>query len=223
MKIQENVLIVIRAIVPFVVVVILFAIVGNFGFGKIVEIRDQIAGAQNEQKILTQKLDILKSIQNSGAQSSTLVAIALPDSNPSLSVVSQIKTLAGSQGVILSQMKTGSPTVDATGLSTVSVSFGVTGSMTQIEFFIAAISSFSPISIVDKIKVSESAPGTALANLTVRSFWAPFPTKVPAVTSAIPDLTPAERETLQGLSSLTQPVFTITPAGQGGRSDPFTQ
>jgi Tfp pilus assembly protein PilO len=222
MKIQKNVLTVIKAVIPFIVVIILFAIVGNFGFGKITEIRDQITAIQSEQKVLTQKLDILKNIQSSGAQSSNLAATALPDSNSSLSVISQIKSLSGQTGVGLSGVKAGSPAVDTTGLSSINISFNLAGSRTQVEQFVNMVSSFAPISIVDKIKISESAPGVALANITVKSFWSPFPTKVPAVTSAIIDLTPAEKQILQSLGSLTQPMFVSIQAGQGGKSDPFS-
>ncbi len=222
MKIQENVKIVIKAVLPFIIVIILFVTVGQFGFGRIVEIRNQIAGAQSEQKILTQKLDILENIQSSGTQFSNLAVAALSDSSPSLSVISQIKILAMKEGIVLNQMKASSPTIDPAGLSTISISFNAAGSRTQIESFINAISSFAPISIVDKIKISESAPGAALANITVKSFWAPFPTKVPAVTTAITDLTSAERETLQNLGNLTQPVFVSIQASQGGKADPFS-
>jgi hypothetical protein len=222
MKIQENVITAIKAIVPFFIVVILFATVGQFGFGKIVVIRDQIATAQSDQKVLTQKLDILKNVQNAGAESSTLVVSALPDANPALSVFSQIKILAGSVGVTLSGIKAGAPAVDTTGFSTVDIFFNAIGPRNQVESFINAISSFAPISIVDKIKISESAPGAALANVSVKSFWAPFPTKVPEITSAITDLTVAEKQTLQDLGKLTQPVFATVQAGGGGKADPFS-
>jgi len=222
MKIQENVITVIKAVLPFFIIVILFAAVGQFGFGKIAVVRDQISSAQSDQKILSQKLDVLKSIQSSGAQFSNLVVAALPDTNPSLSVIAQIKALAGSAGVALSEVKAGSPTVDSTGLSAVNVSFNVIGSRVQVESFIKAIASFAPISVVDKIKISESVLGATLANVSVKSFYAPFPTKVPAVTSAITDLTAAEKQILQGLSSLTQPRFAMIQAGGGGKADPFS-
>jgi hypothetical protein len=222
MKIQENVLIVIKAVVPFFIVIILFAVVGQFGFGKITEIRDQIALAQSNQKVLTQKLDILKSIQSTGAQYSNLVVAALPNASPALSVISQLKILAGNQSVILSEVKAGTSTADTTGLSAVNISFNVAGSRGQVEAFINAINSFAPIAVVDKIKISESTPGSAIANVSVKSFWSPFPTKVPEITSAIADLTPAEKQTLQDLGKLTQPVFVSIQAGGGGKADPFS-
>lgn len=222
MKIPENVIIVAKAVLPFLVVMILFIFVGQFGFGKIAGIREEVATAENEQNILTQKLDILKSIQSTGAGSSNLAVTALPDANPALSVISQIKILAGSSGVTLSEVKAGASTLDTTGLSATGVSFNVAGSEAQVQSFINSISSFAPISIVDKIKISESTPGVSLANVSVKSFWAPFPTKVPAITTAITDLTATEKQTLQGLSSLKQPVFVAIQAAPGGRADPFS-
>ena len=222
MKIQENVIIVIKAILPLLIVIVLFVVVGQFGFGKISQLQGQMGSAQEDQSVLNQKLDILRNVAGVGAQSSNFAVAALPDSNPALLVLSQIQILAGTQGLVLSELKSGSPSVDPTGLSTVIISFNVTGSRAQVESFIGAISSFAPITIVDKIKLSESIPGVALANISVKSFWAAFPTKIPAVTQAITDLTPAEQQTLQGLGALTQPVFVQIEASQSGKSDPFS-
>lgn len=214
-------MIVVRALLPLLVVVILFVVVGKFGVGKISDIRNQIGSAAADQKVLSQKLDILRRIESNGAQWSNTVVAALPDSNPSLSVMSQIKVLTGMNGLAISEVKAGSPAVDTAGLSSVTTSFSVTGPRSQIESFVGSIASFAPITIVDKIRIIELAPGSSIASISVKSFWAPFPTKIPAITQAIPDLTQAEQQTLQDLSSLTQPTFTeITPVS-GGKSDPF--
>lgn len=221
-KIPENILTVLKTFLPLVVIIILFVTIGQFGFGKISDIRSQIETAKSDQKILTQKLDILRKIESTGEQSSNLVVAALPESNPSLLVVSQIKLLAGKNGLTVGSLKASSPAVGATGLSSVNISFNIAGSRPQIESFIKGVSTFAPITVVDRIKINESAPGSSLAAITLKSFWAPFPTKVPAVSQAISDFTPAEQQTLQDLRSLTQPMFSQVPAGQGGKSDPFS-
>lgn len=221
-KIPENILTVAKTFLPLVVVIILFTIVGQFGFGKIRDIRNQIETAKSDQKILTQKLDILRKIEDTGEQSSNLVVVALPDSNPSLLVVSQIKLLAGKNGLTIGGLKASSPAAGTTGLSSVNISFTLTGSRPQIESFIKGVSSFAPITIVDRIKINESGPGISMGGITLKSFWAAFPTKVPAVSQALADFTPAEQQTLQDLRSLTLPIFSQVPAGQGGKSDPFS-
>lgn len=221
-KIPDNVMTILKAILPFFVVVALFVIIGNFGFGKISEVRDRIASALADKQVLTQKLDILKNIEVNGEKFSNIAVSALPDTNPSLAVISQVKILSGKVGLTISEIKAGSPGTNTSGLSFVNVSFKVMGQREQIESFITDISSVAPITIVDKIKLSESTPGVSMASVSVKSFWAPFPTKIPAVDKAISDLTPQEQKTLQSLNSLTQPIFTTIPAGVGGKSDPFS-
>jgi Tfp pilus assembly protein PilO len=224
MKIPENVMIAIKAISPLIIIVILFVIVGKFGSSQISKIQLQIESARKDNAVLSQKLDILKEVVNIGTDSSNYAVAALPDSNPVIQVLSQIQILAGSQSITLSQLKSGSPAIDpTTSLSTVNISFNATGPTSQIKTFLNSINSFAPITIVDKIKITESAPGVSLASVTVKSFWSPFPTKVPAVTTAIDDLTSSEKQTLQDLSTLTQPVFNQIQPSQGGKSDPFSQ
>lgn len=222
MKIPENVQTVMRVLIPLLVVIILFVLVGQFGFGKISDIRNQIANAKTDQEILMQKLDILRGIESNGQESSNLVVAALPDSNPSLLVVSQIKLLAGKEGLTVSRLKAGTPAVGTSGLSSVNISFNVVGSRSQVESFIKGINLIAPITIVDKVKITESSPGTSLGIVSLKSFWSPFPTKIPAVSQPLTDLTPAEKQTLQQLRTLSQPIFSQIPAGQGGKSDPFS-
>lgn len=222
-KIPENIMSVIKVFLPLLAVILLFVIVGKFGFGKISNIRSQIAIAQKEQKILSQKLNVLTNVAATGEQFSNFAVSALPDSNPSLSVVSQLKILAGGDGLVISEIKSGSPASNATGVSAVNVSFNVFGSRVQIESFINKISTIAPITIVDKIKINESAPGASVGNITVKSFWAPFPTQIPPVSQAIADLTSDEQQIMQDLSTLKQPVFSLVLPTQGGKSDPFSQ
>lgn len=221
-KIPENVMSVIKVVLPLLIVIVLFVIVGKFGFGKISGIRTQILAAQTEQKVLSQKLSILTNVASTGEQFSNLAVSALPDSNPSLAVVSQLKILAGTDGLVISEVKSGSPANDTTGLSAVNVSFNVIGSRVQIESFINEISTIAPITIVDKIKINESSPGASVGNIVVKSFWAPFPTQIPTVSQAIADLTPDEQQIMQDLGVLKQPVFSQIPPAQGGKSDPFS-
>lgn len=223
MKIQENVIVFLKSILPLFVVLILFVLVGQFGFGKISDLRDQIGAAEISQGVLTQKLDILRNISVSGATQSNLATAALPDSNPLLSVMSQIKILSGSSGLSLTDLKAGSPSIDPSGLSSVTVSFNVAGSKDQIETFIKSIGSIAPLSVVEKVTIVQLDPSAAQGTINIKSFWAPFPTKVPAITQAISDLTPAEQQIMQSISNLKQPTFSSLQPAQGGKSNPFSQ
>lgn len=221
-KISENEIVILKSVVPLFAIVILFVLVGQFGFGKISDIRNQITKANNDHATLIQKLNILDSLSQNGAQIPNSVSAALPSDNPALLAMAQIEILAQSQGLILTQLKVSGPGTDVSGLSVVAITFNVVGSRAQIESFMTKINTFAPITILDKFSISEEIPGITSGSISVKSFWADYPTKVPPVTQAISNLTPDENIILQDVENLAQPVFTHLPAASnGGRTDPF--
>ena len=221
-KIPENVMTVGKVVLPLVVIIILFITAGQLGFGEISKIRAQISKTSNENGTLTQKIDILRNISEIGEAGSNTVVSALPDSNPSLLVLSQIKTLAGTNNLTISSPKGGSLNPDTKELSSVNISFSLSGSRDQIKLFLDGISSLAPLMVVDKIKIVESTPGISLASIVVKSFESPFPEKIPAISDPITALTSVEEQTLQELGNLSQPMFSVIPPSEGGKVDPFS-
>lgn len=221
-KIPENVLSIAKVTLPLLVIIVLFIILGQFGFGKISQIQNQISTAENENKVLTQKLDILRNVSEIGEAGADSVVAALPESNPSLFVWSQLKNLASTEGVTISELKASNPNIGTTGPSSANILFTLSGTRDQIKSFLGKISMFAPIAVVDKIKIAESAPGASTATITVKSFWAPFPLKIPAISDPITALTSEEQQTLQEVSNLIQPTINIVPAVGGGKVDPFS-
>lgn len=221
-KIPENQIIMLKAFLPFLVIIFLFFIVGQFGFGKISDIQTQIQTAQTQANILNQKIQTLNNISQNGAKLSNVASNAMPDSNPDLAVIGQLQLLASTSGLGITQLKAGSPGVDASGLSDVEITFDLSGPWPGIESFLKGISTIAPITLIDKIKISEQSVNSSNDIISVKSFWAPYPKKVPAVTEAIQGLTPSEQQILQTVSALTQPASINLPAvSNGGRSDPF--
>lgn len=222
-KIPKNISIIITATIPLLVVIILFVIVGNFGFKKITDVRQQTKTAESDKKILTQKLDILKSVQEDGERLANLVTIALPDTSPSLSAISQLKILASKDGLLITDLKSGSSASDSKSLSSVNISFKLEGPRSMVEAFINETKTFAPITLVDKMKITESTPGISQAEITLKTFFAPFPTKIPAVNQAMADFTAAEQEMLEELGNLTQPVFAQVSTTSDIKPNPFAQ
>jgi hypothetical protein len=197
-------------------------VVGNFGISKVLELRGQIDAAQTQKNVLTQKLDILQNVNSTLGTAPDLATSALPAGNPSLLTISQLKTLAITNGIILTGIKAGTEIADPSGLSRNDVSFEATGTREQVLAFLKGINTFAPINVVDTIKMNEQS-GLTKATTTVKSFWSPLPTKLPSVTQAISDLTPDERVILSSVTSLTQPTFlALPPANTAGKTDPFS-
>ena len=222
MKIPKSVKMFGLAILPALGVMLVSVFIVPFGISQVSGIRAKISQEQVNQNILSQKLNILTSVSDAVSSQSSAVTIAVPDSNPALITLSQMKTLAGENGLALSGIKGGAEVKDKTGLSAVDVSFDVNGPRPQIFAFLAAVNDISPVTVVSKIKMNESG-GNALANVTVRSFWSSFPTKLPAVTDPESGLTADEKSTVTKVSALKQPIFSEVPASEVlGRSDPFS-
>jgi hypothetical protein len=208
---------------PLLIVIILFAVVGNFGVSKVLKVRSEIESAQNTEQTLTQKLNLLKTLSSDAALKSGIVTSAVPDSNPSLTVSSQLKTMAGVNGVILSAIKSSVGSVNSSGLNDVNITFSVEGARQQVFSFLESVAKISPITITNKISISE-VMGLVKADINVKSYWADFPKTIPSVTTPITDLTTAEKEILANISGLTQPIFTeVTPSQGEINPNPFGQ
>lgn len=210
------------AVIPLVIVFILFISVGKFGIGKISDLRNEITEGNNTVATLTQKLNILQSISATVAQGSAQASVALPDTNPSLVVISQLKSLAVSNGLAVSGVKSATGPINPSGLGEASITFTVDGPRDAVFAMLAATANMAPIMVLDKVKISESA-GALRADAVVKSFWAPLPRSIPAVTQPIKDLSQAERQILTDIQSLTQPAFTetVTTEVSGVNTAPF--
>jgi Tfp pilus assembly protein PilO len=177
---------------------------------------------QKDQAVLTEKLDLLRSVAQTVSVGSAAALTALPSSNPSLAVTTQVKVLASTSGLALSNIKSSGEAEDTSGLPRVDVTFEVEGARPQVIAFLKSVENIAPIALIDKVKISESTAATR-ANVTLRSFWAALPKALPPITQPIVDLTSAERKTLTDVSALTQPLFVELPAaGSSGKSDPFS-
>lgn len=222
MKLSKNIQSAAYAILPLIGVIALFIFAVPFGISQISGVRDKISKASTVQNTLTQKLDLLTNISVSAVSETDALAIALPDSNPALVTLSQIKILASAGGLSTTGVKGGSEVKDKSGLLRVDITFDLRGSRDAIMSFLKGVENISPITVVTKLKLNESGGGS-LANITVSSFWSPLPTKIPAVTDPERDLTADEKNTIAKVSALNPPIFTEVPASEtSGRSDPFT-
>jgi hypothetical protein len=212
---------IIMSLTPLIVIVILFIVVGQFGISRIIDIKKQIQDSEKDLVVLTQKLDILRSLSGSVSQDVQVSSVVLPDTNPSLIAMTQIKVMGSNNGIVVSGFKSGSAKDNPTGVSSVDILFQAVGTRTQIIAFLKDVSKFAPITIVDKLNITESS-GTTQADVSVKTFWSALPKSIPEITSPITDLTAAEKKVLTDVEMLTKPTFFSVPANEGGgRADPF--
>jgi len=214
----------ISAGIPLVVVLVLFISVGKFGVSKVIDIRSQIKSAQFTESVLAQKLNLLKNISSVVSVGAVSAASAVPDSDPSLTVILQLKTLAMQNGVVVSAIKSSSGMESSSGLNQAAISFTADGVRSQLFDFLTGIAKIAPVTIVDKIQMNETF-GSEEADIGVKSYWAGFPKTMPSVDSPISDLSQSEKETLSEMSGLIQPTFTLLslPKSSEVNPNPFGQ
>lgn len=222
-NLPDNTRIALSAFLPMTAIIFLSYFAGSFGISRIKTINTNIAKAERDQVVLNQKLSILRGVSDQLTQSSTTAVITLPETNPAATVVSQIKTLGATNGVIISNIKSGGEVSDPSGLSRVDITFDITGNRTAVVQTILGVPTLAPITLVDKAKLNETNQSLR-ATVSVKAFWAALPTQLPALTEQITDLTDKERETLANLELLIKPAFgEVVASDNAGKTDPFTQ
>jgi len=222
-NIPENIKLIINSTLPLIVVIFLFLVAGPFGISKVTDLQSQIDLAQKNKTVLSQKLSLLQSVSGTVSQDSGTSLSALPDTNPSLIVVSEVKTIGSQDGVLVSGIKGGSEIDDPSGTSHVGISFNVAGERSQIITFLKDIANIAPITLVDKVKITGNN-GSNIADVSINSYWSAFPKVLPTLTTPINDLTASEKNTLTKIGSLTQPTFLVIPPTEGaGKANPFGQ
>jgi hypothetical protein len=211
---------------PLAVVIILFILVINFGVPRVTDVRSKISSAQTLDATLTQKLSILQSFaQNPAANSVNAAVTALPTTNPSAVVISQLKNTTSCCGVILSNVKSGGSSTGSTGTAVqiTNTNFLVVGPRDSVTNYLKNVELIAPISVINSVKINENG-GLTSATVSLLSYWAPYPKTIPSVTQPITDLTSSEKLILSQIGSLTQPaVVQGLPTESGVNPNPFGQ
>jgi len=212
----------IKVSLPFIIIVLLFVLVGKFGISQVVALRNQIIKAEKSEKTLTEKLNILKTLSQTPTQYINAVSAALPSSSPTISAISQLKLIAANNSINLSEIKAGTPTEDAK-LSFVNISFLAVGTRENIMNFMKNLENSAPISRIDKIRISESG-GIESVNISMKTYWADLPKTIPTVTQPVTDLNASEKQLMLTVSAYLQPTFSaILPSSGEVNTAPFGQ
>lgn len=194
----------------------------NFGLGKISGQRDELAINDKNENSLKDKLTILNQAAVSIGRFVDSSSVAVPSENPAFLVLSQLKILGNGKSVLLSGFKVSAPINDEGSLSRIDIGFDVDGTTESVFGFLNSISTFMPITTMQKVKISQTA-GAMRASVSLQAYWAPFPASLPKLTEPLKELSTEDNQLLTKLSSLTPPVFgEIVPTASSGRLDPFS-
>lgn len=220
--IEKNIQILGIPILSILGVIVVFILAGNLVYGKVSELLLQNDVARRMTTTLRTKLSSLQSNQSQVSDIAQSLTNALPASNTSLETASQLKLIAAENGITLQNFSSGQEIKDGD-IMHVDIVFDAEGQSNNILNFLNETKTIAPIDKVKRLKLTGGVNGgPARANILISSYWAAFPTVIPAVSDPLQDITPEEQTLLTQLSGLKQPQFVELSPGGGGKADPFS-
>lgn len=179
-----------------------------------------LSNAEKNERILAQKEATLRDISGTVLSQAESASVALPEKNPALITLSQLRLLAGNSGVILKNIKVGTGAEEAS-LFNVGISFDAEGPLSSVLDFLGSVKNISPITSVQRVKMTQI--GSLLnAETSLKGYWSPFPKSLPALTEPITSLTSSDKDTLDKILALTPPTFSeVAPGEPTLRENPF--
>jgi len=203
-----------------ILLIVLFTVVYKLAIAQLPIQRNRYQEQIRKEQTLTQKIELLRTLDASLLEQANLTSFALPNKNPAFMVASQLKLLAQENSIIITNLRIGSETKDGNLWST-DLSFDVEGATVSVLNFLKGISGIAPITFTDKVRVNESF-GISRATIRVKTFWAEFPATLPAISQPAVDLTKDEGEILTKVVNLVPPEFVfLEPQTPTERADPF--
>lgn len=201
-------------------VIVIFVVVGNLISTKINSLLTENSAALLSKATLQDKLSSLQSTQGQVSGFAQSLTAALPETNTALEITSQLKSIAAENSLNLQNFAVGTEVKDGE-VKHVDIAFDAQGQSGNIFNFITETNTLAPLNKVKRVKLT-SGSGTSTANITISSYWAAFPTQIPAVSDPLQKITPDEETMLQNLSNLRQPKFLELSPSSGGKADPFS-
>lgn len=206
-----------------IILVLLFSFAVRLGFTEISSQRNTIAKLQKDENILRQKEALLRDLETTLLSQADLALLTLPGKNPALAIVSQLKNLSSQKAIIIDNIKAGAPRKEESSIGRIDISFDAEGPFLSVLDFSASLKTIAPITTLQKFDLSDAGGGLSRATVSVRSYWADFPEKIPSVSEPVKEFTDEDQEILATFASLVTPSFVeVIPNPPGVRVDPFS-
>jgi hypothetical protein len=179
----------------------------NFFYNKVQTLSQTEADLTARVALLDQRNTALSSLDPSVVAASKLISNVLPGQNSVLLVTSQVRNTAVANKVTLKSLTTSSITdqLDSNAGSS-QVGIIVEGESSAVLDFLTNLTTLSPLIELGSVNFVTN-PTSTIAQVTLVSYWSPFPTQLPPITESVTSLTSEETALLQKLSSFSSPVI----------------
>jgi hypothetical protein len=209
-----------------VAILVLGVVVANFLLSKVSSTLAFTHEQETQNQVLKDRLSTLQELSEGIRTSVNIAALAIPDQNPSVLIVSQLKSIAGTYDIVLSNL-----TINALGLEgtdgqvvTYDVAFEAAApDYESVSLFIDNLSKVTPLVNLSSLEIT-TATGAVSAEVKLIGFSSPFPSALPALDAPISGLTPEETDVLNTVGSFVHPnvIDQVAPQEFTPREDPFS-
>lgn len=204
-----------------ILLILMFVSLFVFGLKQIRLTREKLASSEVEFASLSEKFNVLNSIPEKLSNDMTFFDVVLPNKSALLFGLNQVKQIAVTNNLAISNLKTSSlfPVTDE--ISKAGITFSVAGSDTDLFVFFDSISKALPLMSLDKVKIVR-LDGVSDAAVALGVYSSEFPKKIPSLTSPVIDLTDSEARLIQELEGYSMPSFSVfEPMEFEPKEDPF--
>ena len=220
--IPPNVRVMFVPIIYIVILVVISVFAVRTGMDKIARQRRELKAAEKMEMALEEKAVELTSNVGVLIPLVTPATMALPDTNPSLIVISNFKSLIENKDIELEDFRVSGGGGGDVELGTLNIPFSLKGDFIETLAFLKDTKNVAPIIVIDRLSVSVKED-TAQIDASAKSYWASYPEKLPPVTQPIDKITSEEMALLQELTTKRPPAFfELDPMIPSYRSNPFS-
>lgn len=203
-----------------IALILVFVFAAKVGFGKINEQKAELEKNKKIESVLAEKEKILSDLSGEMDKYANAITIAMPERYSGFVMIAQIKSLALENNLTITELKGGSESMQGS-VNSVDVTFSVEGPMISLLQYLMSFNTASPISNIERAKFTQSG-GLSKAEVVARTYFGPYPSKLPAITDPLKDLTATEKDTLSKILTYRIPTqIILTPQQPGVREDPF--
>lgn len=204
-----------------VILVVLSAVVFKNGFERISGQMDSLEESKKIENILEDKVEVLRRIEGVVLNQADISALAIPENNPGVLMLSQVSQKAESSGLIVSDGKTvGSPKAQDD-MSTMNLLITLEGELKETVTLAKEISGLAPLSTINIVRFTKESGALAM-ELDLSVYWGDFPTLLPPLTEPIKTLSQNEAVMIADLGILKKPVLVeLEASSPTTREDPF--
>lgn len=218
---KGEILFLIKPILFLIIIAILLVVLILVGINQVKSVIAKTNESKEIEITLNQKITILQKVTEVISGDTTFLDLTIPGKSAVLYALSQIKNEAYKNNLLVSNIKTSAPVSIKSEMFKNSISFDVEGDETSVYNFLKSFSKLIPLMNIEKVKINSSGSNTS-AVISSSVYSAELPKTIPSVSSIAVDLTDAEVNLLNELTSYTLPVFIESKALETQpKEDPF--